>query len=122
MLIECGDGSAAQPALDGGVEQAGFIDVPKYFVDGLSGDVRAHTELLDMLQDASPPVSLDGGVGAGAGERDAAIVDRAVGGEARQGPLDLVGGELFAGKPIAELPSGEFAARQEGQRARVRIH
>ena len=73
-----------------------FVDLLEDFAHGVFGGVAVDAGLPDLLHDARPPAMLDGAFHARHGEGDAAIVQRAVGFQTRNGGVDVVGVEARA--------------------------
>jgi len=114
-----GDGSVlnrravSQLTLEGLRYQRVFIEIPEDLGDGRPGQLAVDTERLDRAQRPPPAVALHVRLGPRAGERGAAVVERALLLQAGHRRVDLIGGELAARQPRPHLRFRQLAAGEQ---------
>src|SRR5438067_311196 len=113
-------GAASQAAFERLPQQLGLVNLGEHFGDGLACDVARDAERFDLADDTRAAAALDAYLRAGAGERGAAVVERAVAPEPRDRLIDVIWLELAAGEPLAHLRFGEFAAGKKRQAGDIR--
>src|SRR5436190_17839662 len=93
--------AAARAAIERLLQKLRFVDVRKDLGDRVPRDVACDAEPLDLPDDARAAAMLDPRFGVRAGERGAAVVERALLAEPRDRRVDVVGIEFAAGEPDA---------------------
>src|SRR5712691_663642 len=109
-----------EAALERLLEERRLIDLREDFSDGLPRDIARDAERFDLPDDARASAMLDAYLGPRAGERRAAVVERAFAEQPRHRGVDILFIEFPPREARPKLRFSQLAAGQEGEAGDVR--
>lgn len=109
-----------EPAIECLLDQEIFIEVAEDVRDRVLRHVACDAERFELAQSPQPPVALHVRFRSGAGQRGAAIVQRALTLQAFDGRVNVVGHELAAREASPDLRFAQLSAGEHLQAGQVR--
>jgi hypothetical protein len=112
---------ALQPPVERRLQQRRFVEVAEDLVNRGSRGFGTDAQLLNLLQDAPAAAPFDVRTRTRRGKRHAAIVQRPVGSQALDDPIDFVVRETLPAQTVAQLLARQLASTKQCERGGVDI-